>query len=244
MLSLSSSLRWIAAALQLQDSGYNYDRTSQRYRDTRTGQWLSQGQMEALTGAYVEKKRAELQQIGDRYKSGSITLTEWETQMAKGLKDLNIGEYVLGRGGLRRMSQRDYGIIGAKTREQLGYLRGFTEAINDGTVATEKMFDHRINLYANNSISWYERGRNESHRADGFVWEIRRLSPVKNCLNCPGYADRWEPIGGLPGIGVDCQCRGNCRCRFEYSRSAANPDGIGASASAVGGLIKDLLGVG
>src|ERR1019366_4661120 len=48
--------------------------------------------------------------------------------------------------------------------------------------------------------------------------ERRVTSPaVKNCDACLRYeAMGWVPAGTLPPIGKDCDCRGNCKCRFEY----------------------------
>ena len=222
---LSPSLDWHNAdALQLEGSGYQYDRNSQRYRSTRSGQWISQSKMDALTGKWVEQQREKVQEIGDRLIDGTINVAEWEKETAKALKQAHLGEYVLGKGGLRRMTQADYGRVGARLRGEYDYLRGFTEAINNNEVGSVEQFKARLDLYVNKTRTTYELGRGEAHLADGFLWERRVLSAAEHCASCPVFAAMgWQPAGTLPRIGEDSECRGNDKCSFEYSRSALRP---------------------
>lgn len=202
---------------------YTYDRNLQRYRRD-DGKFVSAADIEDLTKYMISKAKERTDAIANRLIENSIDLSEWTRQTALELKELHSQQYLLGRGGLMNMTQRDYGILGARLKKEYQYLNKFATDIRDGTL-TIAQFKSRVNLYLSATDASYELSRRESHRAEGFAFERRRLGTTNNCNPCVSYAGMgWVTIGTLPAIATACDCRANCKCFFEYSRE--KPDGL------------------
>lgn len=205
---------------------FAFDRSSQRYRVTSgpgKGQYISAAAVRSLTERYIEQIKADISTVADKLIEGKISVTTWEETTARALKDLHANSYVLGRGGLAQMSQRDYGIIGQQLRSEYEYLRGFSQDILKGELSEAQLRD-RLSLYIDAAYSSYERGRFESHQSNGFTWERRYRNSARSCTSCIVYAARgWQPLGSQPHIGEACECGNKCRCHKEYSKDRRRP---------------------
>ena len=197
---------------------YTYDRNTQRYRSAN-GKFLSAAKVKTITEETIAFSTSRVQAIGDDLISDKISLREWAYTTAKELKTLHLQQYMLGRGGAAAMTNRDNGLVGATLKDEYKFLKQFQRDIKKGDLSIEQ-FKARLDLYVASSQSSYEMGRRESHKADGFTLEKRIKTAAESCADCIGYAAQsWQPIGTLPSIGADCQCKANCKCYFEYSRN-------------------------
>lgn len=195
---------------------FTFDRAVQRYRNSK-GQFISETKMLELTQRTIEQTQKDVNTIADLFVSQKISLSTWESQTAVALKQMHIQSYMLGRGGQKMMSQRDYGIVGDKLKQEYRYLDQFAQDIKAGM--SEAQFRARLRMYLNNARSSYQLAKREGHEKAGFKWERRKLAVAENCDPCINYAELgWQPIKTLPGIGDRCDCRANCKCRFEFSK--------------------------
>lgn len=205
---------------------YEWDKRSQRYRvksGTGKGQFIGKAAVDSLTRKAIKQTQDDMMTIGKLLIDRKISLSTWEEATAKTIKQQTILQYAIGRGGVAQLSARDYGIIGAKLKNQYGFLRGFSEDLKAGRLS-EAQFWARLKLYAAATGGAYESGRSESHKAAGYRWEKRIRNARESCGDCIGYAERgWQAIGSLPNPKEACACAANCQCSKEYSDRAEKP---------------------
>lgn len=170
------------------ENPWEYEAASRRYRDKRTGRWLSHTRMIEMRDDYVTAYQSRVTGLAERVMSGDMTLQQWERGMRRELKSLHIGQYELGRGGRKAMTQADWGRLGAEMRRQYEHLRGFAADIAAGNLSPAQVAA-RSQLYLEASTASYERGRAAAHR-----------------LVLPAY----------PGDG-STQCRVNCKCTWRIT---------------------------
>lgn len=199
---------------------FTFDATSRRYRNTRTGRYVSGATIDRLAGQQIGNYTNRILSLSRDLFGDRISLGGWEREVAGLLKTLHIQQYKLGVG---TMTQRDYGIIGNKLRSEYQFLRNFSTEIAFGRL-TEAQVLARVKLYVNATWGSYQRGKREGHRRAGIRWEKRTLNSRIPCKDCPGYANvGWVPAGFLPNIGEACECRSNCKCSFVYSYAQIRP---------------------
>lgn len=202
---------------------FTWDNKSQRYRYKDSGKFVSAEAVRNLSEKYIDQLKTDIGTIADKLALGKINVATWEETTARALKELHINQYLLGRGGLKQVSQRDLCLIGAELKKEYQYLRGFSQDILAGTM-TKEQFKARVELYVDSAYGTYELGRAESHREAGYNWERRIPNAAVSCDSCVVYAARgWEPLGTLPNVGDECECRSNCRCYKEYSNDHKRP---------------------
>jgi hypothetical protein len=200
---------------------FNFDPRMLRYRNKTTGQLVGLEKIKSLSRSLINQRTRYAISLTDRLLSGSLSVGEWETEIAKSLKTLHIQQYKLSAG---QMSQRDYGIVGNKLRNEYRFLRNFSLEIAAGRL-TDAQIRNRVRQYYNATWGTFERGRRESNKNAGARWEKRELNSRVPCAQCPGYSSvGWVPVGFLPDIGRDCDCRSNCKCTFVFAYGVAAPD--------------------
>ena len=178
--------------------------------------------------ALSEKAIAQQIDYADRVTNQLLNLnmlvSDWETEMISSIRDVSVTQYAIGVGGVGRLTQRDYGIIGREMRFQIEKLRAFSGEILSGDLTDGQIRD-RARKYFKRTRTLYERGRLEGHRNNGFRWE-RRYKPAKeSCAECVSYfAMGWQAIGTLPQAGEACTCQSSCRCYKEFSKSIVRPN--------------------
>lgn len=202
---------------------FAWDKNSQRYRITSgpgKGSFVGAGAVRSLTESYIDQGKRDLATINDLLFQKKITASQWEQAVAASLKELHVNSYLLGIGGQRSMTQRDYGIIGLRLANEYEYLRGFSQDILAGRLS-EARIRARLGLYVQALGGTYERARLESHKREGYGWKKRVRNAAESCQDCLGYADRgWVTIDDktLPPPAVNCACTSNCRCTMRFSR--------------------------
>ncbi len=196
-----------------------FDKKSQRYRYKDSGKFVSKDAIASLTQKHIDQVSADATKVIDLLIDKKISVSTWESTTAQTIKELSIAQYILGKGGIARMEQKDYGEIGYLLKQQYKYLRGFSEDLLAGNL-TESQARSRLQQYINDGRTLYEAGRREAHLTDNFTRERRIRTKADSCSECIDYAARgWVEIGTLPAIGSDCSCKSNCGCRWEFSKT-------------------------
>ena len=172
------------------ENPWQYEAKSRRYRDTRTGRFISSNQMIGLRDDFTDANGAWFREHAARLTNGEIDLQQWERQARGRLKSIHIDQYTLGRGARKSMTQADWGRVGHALRDQYAYLNQFAGEIATGTL-TPAGIAARSTLYVEASTASYERGRAAAHN-----------------LVLPAY----------PGDG-STQCRVNCKCTWRITEN-------------------------
>lgn len=197
---------------------WNWDKKVQRYRDTKTGKFLGADKLKSLIYQNNDQLAKRIDALNTLVINDKIPVGQWESEVRENLKNLHISSYLLGKGGSKQLTARDYGLIGAQLSKEFQHLRGVSRDLVLGDRLSERKFRARMAQYINRSHSIYELGRREGHQTNGYQWECRHRAAIESCPDCIVYeAAGWQPIGTLARIGEQCACRSNCRCYFEWS---------------------------
>lgn len=205
---------------------FEFDTRSQRFRYTSgasKGRFAPLEAVTNLTQKAIDHQRVIADELCEKLFDGALRLSEWETKAATLIRTTSIWQYSIGSGGIGRLTQKDYGIVGAQLRREYLYLRRFTYQIQQGEL-TKAQIRSRLGLYFEKTYTLYERGRMESHKAAGYQWEKRITTAKESCADCL----YWESIGvvaigTLPTPGNQSSCLSNCRCTLRFYRE--KPEG-------------------
>jgi hypothetical protein len=201
---------------------FTWNKATQRYRFDN-GQFASRAQVEALTEKYITQSKDKIRDLAELLESKAINVSTFETAVAKQLKEAHINSYALGKGGVKQLTQRDYGIMGAELKKEYQYLRNFTQEIKQGNLSPNQI-RARLEMYADGLHGSRELGKLEGHRAAGYIWEMRSIHSSESCADCLRYQGQgWMPLGTLPNPGDRCRCRSRCRCSKSFKKDLAKP---------------------
>lgn len=199
---------------------FTFDPRTRRYRNVRTGRLVSGATVDDLSRKSINRISRRFYNLSSDLFANRISLGDWERTVARELKRLHIQQYKLGVGD---MTQRDYGILGARLRQEYRFLRNFSTEIAFGRLS-ESQIRARLNQYVNATWGSYQRGKREGFTRAGIRWEKRLLNSRIPCGDCPRYASMgWVPVGYLPNISQACECGSNCKCTFVYSFASVRP---------------------
>lgn len=164
-----------------------FDKKSRAYRNLTTGQYIGQKGMIALRDSYTDKMMDIVGGYAGDLVSQKVTEQEWMLAMRQTIKSTFADQYVLGRGGRKMMTQRDWGRVGQMVKVQYQYLQKFYHDVMTKDL-TEAQIAVRAALYIESSTQAFEKGKSESFGG----------------LVLPEY----------PGDGSQ-DCRARCRCHWQ-----------------------------
>lgn len=204
------------------DSPWEWDQPSKRYRNTETGRYMGSRQMLPLRDEFIDAQKDAVSGLVDRLADGEITTNRFVEEMRGLIKTSFIDEYALAHGGRHNMTSRDFGIVGQMCRGQYGYLNNFAGQINDGELSPAQI-RARGRLYIEAAAQAYERAQAEVRGISGphglpawpsdgtsacrtnckCTWEFEEtetewlctwtLHPAEHCADCLERAERWKP---------------------------------------------------
>lgn len=208
----------VTGLVELAAGGYRWEPESGRYRDLSTGRYVSEQAIARDIDRYndtivKERIRATTQQMLD----GKLALQDWQTRMARELKDAYVVNVQIGRGGRNATQFSDYGRIGGRLQFEYRKLDEFAQQIKAGEAGSAAQVMARANQYAGGPRTAYFDGQQAAKEEAGLTEERRVLNPAEHCDDCVGYAaEGWKPIGWFPPPGTGSACGHNCRCTMEY----------------------------
>lgn len=162
----------------------------------------------------------EAARIAKKYQAGSITLTGFEKEMQALLKSGHIIAASVGKGGRARMTQADWGRVGAKIKWQNGYLSKFARKIARGSIS-EIATPSRAKSYASSIYISFANTFQESQTE--FVAEGKNPAQVRlitnskeGCEECAAdEAEGWMSVDDMKALGTRI-CGDFCKCDLEF----------------------------
>lgn len=204
------------------DRPYRWSPRAARYRDPRTGRFVSQASVRRALDGAIEGAEREVRRLADDLRERRISLAEWELAMRRQVKDVSLYSAAASKGGWAQLSPSDLGRVGAHVRGQYDYLRRFAQQIQSGEQPLDGRFAQRMSLYVRGGRSLYHRTEEREQALRGMQEKRNIRFPGDSCAGCiAAEAAGWVPIEGsdVPEIG-ERECRANCRCRWEYRAAA------------------------
>ncbi len=196
-----------------------------RYRDTRTGRYVPARQVRAELDRFVDAAgRNATRDLTGQLRDGRIGLAEWQTAMARAVKNVNYAAVAAASGGVENMTAVERGRAGAIIKKQYEYLRGFAADIESGKQPLDGRAIRRAEMYAQAGRgSFHEQRRTGISAAHpGASLMIRSIRhPGDSCRSCIELNGRWFPMGdpGYTPVGQR-ECNVSCRCDEETAQLA------------------------
>jgi len=172
-------------------SRWLYDQAEQEYRDARTGDVVSDADLQDLANQFLDGQQRRIDSLMTELADQRIALSYWENSMREVIKDAHGVAYVLGRGGRNAMHATDWGRVGRYVQGQFTYLNQFARDIAGGQVS-QAQAQVRARLYIGSARAALSRG----------------AASAAGGLALPQY----------PGDG-STPCLGNCRCWWQLTRT-------------------------
>lgn len=171
--------------------------------------------IDRLTNA--TKRQAKL--LASKLADGAITFDQWQASMLSLLKSAHITAAATGRGGLDRLTAKDWQRIEKKVTWQASYLPRFGRAIVAGAVVGAVLL-RRAGSYASSPFISFSDARLDAQKdaADPTKPMMCRLvqNSKEGCEECTADADAgWMPVDEMGEIGSRI-CQDYCLCIIEF----------------------------
>ena len=164
-----------------------WDPGERKYRDTNTGDYLSEGRVLEIVDQSIQLSVNRAGAQAKELANNRLNYGEVERGIRDELKKAYIRQYLLGRGGRSAMEASDWGILGSQLKNQYRYLnRLIFQSENEGL--SEDLIKSRLSMYYRSSRQAYERASVQSYGA----------------VELPAY----------PGDGSTL-CMSNCKCYWQ-----------------------------
>lgn len=198
-------------------AAFYWSEAEQSYFYAQSGRRVPQRLLDRALDRAINSATNDLRALTERLQAGSITLADWQAQMAAQIKLLHTGAAAFGRGGWQQMSPSDWGWTGQRLRTQYGYLRNFAQDVAMGKQPLDGRVVARAAMYAQAARSTQRAMQRRMAQGIGMVQERNQLGAAdRHCSQCVDIASRgWVPIGSLPPIGSRI-CRSMCKCTMIY----------------------------
>lgn len=199
---------------------WRWEAKLRRYREATTGRFIGAKGMLELRDQFIEAQKARTAELAAQLTGGEINSAEWLQQMRQVIKESYIDQYIMANGGRAKLTQADYGRIGAMVKEQYKFLQGFERDLLAGKVKGGQIAV-RAGMYVDSSKQAFERGRAQSlgmpqlpqYPGDGATvcrtsckchWRIVErdagwdcfweLGASEHCPDCLRNAGIWNPL--------------------------------------------------
>lgn len=207
-----------------------YDTASNRYRNTKTGRYMTATDRLHLRDAVTDRYRAKMVATATKLAAEDISVAEFRKQFARQMKSTYVQQFAFGRGGVAQMTDADRAVLAGILDRQNRFLERFAEQIRDGDVSAAQLLN-RSGMYADGATSAYESGlirafgdyrpphvpgdgstacgsrcrcSLEPSRTDAGLSVYWRLNArAEHCDDCKSRASTWNPLTLTAGSGDD-----------------------------------------
>lgn len=188
------------------------------YRDTDTGDLLSQDDLVELRNAYAVAKGTDVDALASDFLDGTTAEAAFNALFQDLIVDMMTTGYTFGRGGVDQMTDADWDALAIAIDAQIEYANGFGADIAAGDMSPDQI-RARANLYTGTSVRTYEQGH---AAAVGPTMPTYPGDTVcKGRCRCTwiivDMGDRWECTWKMePGANHCSTCLGNSRLYSPY----------------------------
>lgn len=202
---------------------FSYNKTANRFQVS--DRYASQLETFKMTRNYIEAKKGELLDLGEKFHTGLITGRDFQLQSCGILKSIHIANATLGKASTQ-LSNKDLGIIEnilqqqfysgvGKNGKRFG-IRHLSKEVLDGLVSSPRLRQRLLAYVESGNIS-LSAMQQEKAFSQGFIEERRIRKSEHSCPSCILYESLgWQPLRSLPLLKTQCECGAGCKCEFEY----------------------------
>jgi len=202
--------------------GVDYDIAKRAYHDGND--YISRRILREKIDKLLDHTKSEATKIARKFDAGTINAAEFEVLMRELLKSSHIVSGVVGRGGRERMTQSDWGRIGAKIAWQNGYLAKFARKLSAGTLS-KAATANRARSYVGAVYTSFAEGNAAAYQeakelgvVEPDAIQVRLVTTAnESCAECEAdEAAGWMNPDDLAELGTRI-CGDWCKCFIEFS---------------------------
>lgn len=171
---------------------------------------------------------AELSSITIAAGEGRIPLKVWQDSMMHGIKEIQLVNAAIGRGGATSLRDEDVLNVSQTVEYQFARLDRFAGQMEEAAaIGSPQAAGARAAAYAKSALATFGGMNRRSAEIAGFMMERNLLGNAEHCLpdprrphipDCPSLSRMgWQPIGTMPPPG-ERLCLWNCRCMMDFAR--------------------------
>jgi hypothetical protein len=203
-------------ALPNYEPPYTYDPRIDRYRDAR-GRFVSREAVRQAMNDVLDTLAVRVRDMAADLREGRISLVEWQRQMETHIKNAHLTSAAVAAGGWERMTQADYGRVGAIVREEYRYLREFVRAIENG-LPLDGNIGRRSVLYMRQGHTTFYTFTQLRQMLIGKTQKRNRMTQAEHCSGCIDMTQKgWVDINDPTYVPIGSrECLSQCRCFEEY----------------------------
>lgn len=184
-----------------------------------SGQFVPRSMVRRALDTFITHTVGNMRAVSQLLVAGELSLAQWQLEMMALSKQVNLAGAAMEAGGWYQMGAAEFGRVGAKIREEYGYLQQFANQVESGEQRLDGTLPRRAMLYGEQGrVTYYDASR-ASAASQGFDQERSILTPADHCAECVDQAARgYQPLGSMIPVG-NRQCRSNCKCFVVYRDS-------------------------
>lgn len=188
-----------------------------RYADTK--RIVSRDRVLFELDQEVARTQTRLKGIARLLASDKIDLPTFQIRFAEELKLSHLRSASFGAGGRQQMSARQFGYVGAKLKEEYGFLDGFAQALANGELTATQALN-RAGMYGQGIRSSFFRAEHQTKDRDGFLGKRSLDAGASHCPECVTYSTqgKYVPASEIIPIATNCTCKRFCRCQITWQR--------------------------
>lgn len=187
------------------------------YRDAETKRFVPRSRILVELDREKRATQSRLSGLTRRLSNGSLSISEWQTEMGQSLKNSHLRLAALSAGGRSQLTPRHLGLLGDRLPDEYSRIATFSQEMKDGKISNQQAIA-RSKMYAQSAVQTFHAGEKIAREQEGKTLAMRSLEPgAAHCPQCPGYSTSgFVPLSQVVAIGTACDCRGNCRCNIVY----------------------------
>lgn len=207
---------------------WQFDSNTARFRHPpaapgRLGRILPPDRADALFERRLGVYRDQGKAATEKMLAGRMTVREWQDEMKRIQRDLQLEARMIAVGGKNNMTPADYGAAGGRIGQENRRLGALGKRIEAGEMSPGQIRNAVRAHFEAGPRETYRRGREAVHRKAGYQEERSILGASEEHCNaargrtgCVEEAGRqWVPIGDSTPIG-NRACGPGCHCHIEY----------------------------
>lgn len=203
---------------------FSYDRSIGHYRTERGDivRWSVVRKEMLKTERGVE---ASMRVLTDRLREGSISLSSWQAEMKRVIKNLHVSNMMLAVGGRDMMTPATRGATGGHLLREYRALQALALKIQSGDQRLDGTLWRTARHYLRAARKTFYEGTRRRVGGQGFDQEKSvRTAGERSCDSCIHEENRgWVPLGALVPIG-DRRCLRNCLCVMYFRNSVSGAE--------------------
>ena len=202
----------IAAGIML--TQWLFDRNKGQLLKPKTREPLAQVEADLVLSDRVADSKQRLGNVAKRYER-TQNIAQWEKQATEEIRRIHSEAYLLGRGGINAIDERDLEILNTLLKEQAKFLQQFKAQLATGNLSELQAYN-RLRSYAQSANMTYWEGKERAIASSNYKQERWVLGDAEHCDGCVEQSGLgFVRVGTLPAIGSQ-ECVFNCKCRKEY----------------------------